>query len=134
MTYEKQQPQVPEFVRPAVVTWFKLYAACLCILYLGTAAFSLVFFLVDPADLEMGLAEARIIGAMILLMGGALFVACVIPLVFSPRPWLWTDDLVIICLGMTSACCLPACIPLLIFWLRPETKTYYSSTNRGGST
>jgi hypothetical protein len=32
---------------------------------------------------------------------------------------------VIICLGMTSACFLPVCIPLLIFWIKPETKLYF---------
>jgi hypothetical protein len=54
-----------------------------------------------------------------------LFGACLLPLVLRPQPWLWTYDLVIICLGMTSACFLPACIPLLIFWLKPETKHYF---------
>jgi hypothetical protein len=28
-------------------------------------------------------------------------------------------------LGMTSACTLPICIPLLIFWLKPETKAFF---------
>jgi hypothetical protein len=26
---------------------------------------------------------------------------------------------------MTSACFLPFCIPLLIFWLKPEAKHYF---------
>ena len=39
--------------------------------------------------------------------------------------WLWIYDLIIICLGMTSACFWPAVIPLLIFWLKPETKRHF---------
>lgn len=52
----------------------------------------------------------------------------VLPLVLGPWPWLWTYDLVIICLGMTSTCILPASIPLLIFWLKPETKRYFGKS------
>lgn len=64
-------------------------------------------------------------GALMLLIGLGLFAACLLPLLVSPRSWLWTYDLVIICLGMSSACFLPACIPLLIFWLKPDTKRYF---------
>jgi len=94
-------------------------------MYLAVAAFSLVFFLADPVELEMSPMAALVMGIGILLMGLGLLVASLLPLVLRPRPWLWTYDLVIICLGMTSACFLPACIPLLIFWLKPETKSYF---------
>jgi hypothetical protein len=33
--------------------------------------------------------------------------------------------MVLICIGMNSCCLLPASIPLLIFWIKPETKTYF---------
>lgn len=112
---------------PKVVTWFKVYAGFLCLLYLATAAFSLVFFLVDPAELEMGATEARLVGALLLVVGLVLFAGCLVPLLLRPRPWLWVYDLVVICLGMTSACFLPACIPLLIYWLKPEAKDYFGS-------
>ncbi|MGB7159266.1 MAG: hypothetical protein WBD40_14450 [Tepidisphaeraceae bacterium] len=45
---------------------------------------------------------------------------------FLPRrPWVWIYDLVLICLGLTSICCMPATIPLLIFWLKPEAKAWF---------
>jgi hypothetical protein len=78
----------------------------------------------DPTDTETSVLAARLIGVVLLLTGLALFGACLLPLVLEPRPWLWTYDLVIICLGMTSTCILPASIPLLIYWLKPETKRY----------
>jgi hypothetical protein len=34
----------------------------------------------------------------------------------------WVYDLVLICMGMTSAGCIPACVPLPIFRIKPETK------------
>jgi MFS family permease len=97
-------------------------------MYLAVAASSLLFFLADPVELEMSRMAALMIGISLLLMGLGLLVASLLPLVLSPRPWLWTYALFVICLGMTSACFLPACIPLLIFWLKPETKSYFGKT------
>ncbi len=45
--------------------------------------------------------------------------------ILKPRPWVWIFDLVLICIGMTSPCCMPASIPLLIFWIKPETRAYF---------
>ena len=42
----------------------------------------------------------------------------------KPKPWTWVYNLVVICLGLTS-CSMIFCIPLLIFWLKPECKNYY---------
>jgi hypothetical protein len=67
------------------------------------------------------------LGAGCLLIGLALFGACLLPLILRPRPWLWTYNLVVICVGMTSACFLPFCIPLLIFWLKPEVKAHFGT-------
>jgi hypothetical protein len=110
---------------PKVIWWFKIYTGFLCVLYLATAAFSFYFLLSDPADLEMSATAARVTGALLLIVGLALFDVCLLPLVLKPRPWLWTYDLVIICLGMTSACILLASIPLLIFWIKPKVKRYF---------
>jgi len=72
--------------------------------------------------------EERGLGAGLLIISLPLFGACLLPLFVQPRPWLWTYDLVIICMGLTSACLLPACIPLLISWMKPETKSYFGKT------
>ena len=111
--------------RPKVIKWFKVYCGVLSFLYLAVMAMSLFFLFADPADVEMSAAGARLTGMLLLGLGLVLCAACLLPLILSPRPWLWTYDLVIICLGMTSACFLPACIPLLIFWLKPEAKRFF---------
>ena len=110
---------------PKVVGWFKVYAGFLAFIYFVCAGLSLIFFLVDPVDLEMDVAVAQLTGALLLVVGVGLFIVCFLPLVLNPRPWMWTYDLIVICLGMTSACFWPACIPLLIFWVKPETKSYF---------
>jgi hypothetical protein len=37
----------------------------------------------------------------------------------------WVYDIVLICLGMTSVCCMPVTIPLLIFWIKPDAKAWF---------
>jgi len=123
-----EEAQVRANPRPPVIKWFRVYSWALCVLYLAVAAFSLPFFVIEPTELEMPRAVALLLGIAILLLGLGLLVASLLPLVLSPRPWVWTYDLVIICLGMTSACFLIACIPLLISWLKPETKSYFGKT------
>ena len=119
-----EPPEIPNSP-PAVVGWFKVYCGILCLVYAATAAASIYFFIVDPAEVELGTVATRLIGGLLLLLGLALFAACLLPLLLTPRPWLWTYDFVIICLGMTSACFLPVCVPLLIFWIKPETKRHF---------
>jgi len=64
--------------------------------------------------------------SMFAAMGLALCAAIGVGLLAPRRKWGWVYALVVICLGLTSCCTMPACIPLLIFWLKPETKAYYN--------
>jgi hypothetical protein len=110
---------------PGVVKWFKVYCGILSFVYLGVAAASLFFFLTPPGEMEMSEAGARITGVVLLAMGLLLFALCVLPLCVPRRPWVWGYGIGLICLGMTSACFLPMCVPLLIYWVKPETKSYF---------
>lgn len=112
-------------MRPAVVRWFYVYCVVLCVLYLVVAACCLPFFLIEPAELDMGKTEAVLMGVMMLVMGLFFFVLFLMPFFLPRRPWVWVFDLVLICIGMTSACFLLASIPLLLFWLKPETKAWF---------
>ena len=110
---------------PKIMVWFKVYAALFAALYLGLSAFSLVFFVVDPSSLDMAREEALITGVLMLIIPLPLSAAFVLPFFLPPRPWVWVYDLVLICIGLTSPCCMPASIPLLIYWLKPEAKAYF---------
>jgi hypothetical protein len=109
---------------PGVILWFKLYSGFLSFLYLLCAGASLIFLLVDPVELEMDPVAAKLVGVGLLVVGLALFVACLLPLLLPRKPWVWIYDLVIICIGFTG-CTWPVCIPLIIYWLKPETKRYF---------
>lgn len=61
---------------------------------------------------------------------GAIFTAAFLASFFLPRrPWAWVYNLVLISVGLTSCCCIPAAIPLLIFWIKPEVKGFFSKAD-----
>lgn len=112
---------------PPVYTWFVAYCVCMALLYLAAVAMGIVFLFIEP-DQDMSAAEAKLMGALLIILGLVFFVPyAAAP--FLPRTnWVWILGLVLICIGLTSACCLPACIPLLIYWLKPEMKAFYGRT------
>lgn len=114
---------------PPVVTWYKVYAGLMAAMYLLLVAAGVALpVLVTEADMGADdpppWAMALVIGCVSLPFAAAYVAAFFVPV----KPWAWTYHLVLICFGLTSACCLLASVPLLIFWLRPETKAYFGRT------
>jgi hypothetical protein len=107
--------------RPAVITWFRVYAATTVLLY--TVVVTGWLWLAASGPGTHGPEQALIllvVGLAVLLFGGFFALAALVPY----RPWGWTVGLVAICLGLSS-CMALASIPLLIFWLKPETKATF---------
>jgi hypothetical protein len=109
-------------MKPTVLVWFKVYCGILAALYL---LLILIYLLIDSNSLEMEALEAQILGWIFIGISIPLFIVSILPFLLKPKPWVWIYDLVIICIGMTSGCFLPICIPLLIFWIKPETQAYF---------
>lgn len=109
---------------PPVYRWFVAYCMLMALMYLATAVMGIAFMFVEP-EADMSAAEQKIMSVVFLVVGILFFVPfAAVP--FLPRQsWVWVFGLVLICLGLSSACCLPVCVPLLIFWLKPEMKAYY---------
>ena len=103
--------------KPKVVIWFKIYAGFLSFIYLITLIIS-PFLLVSNDE------ELVFTGILLLILSIPFIVICALPIFLPRKPWVWIYSLIIIGLGMTG-CCLPACIPILIFWIKPEVKRYY---------
>jgi len=119
---ERTQPS-PE--KPPVVKWFVVYSAFMAVLYLLCVIAGIFFFIAEPSDRSRSAEEARITGIVFFIVGLLLFFPFAAGAFLPRKGWAWTFALVLICIGLTSMCCLPATIPLLIFWLKPETKTYF---------
>ena len=123
-----REETMPSAEAPPVIFWFKIYCGALCVLYLAVMAAAVIFFVVGPEQFEMSGLFANLMGVLYLVLGLVLFAVCFLPLVLRPRPWVWTYDLIIIALGLSSPCLLPACIPLILFWVKPETRIYFGKS------
>ncbi len=111
--------------RPPVVNWYTVYAIAMAVLYLFVLLGGILFLSLDPEVLEVEPMEARVNGVVFTSLGAVFTLLFALAPVLPRLPWVWAYKLVTICLSLTSCCCLPAAIPLLIFWLRPEVRQYY---------
>ena len=110
---------------PRVWPWHVAYCIVLALVY--TALIPLFIWMlsgpiVDDPDAA---AEMYFSGLVMLVLTVPLAAAFWAAPFLPKKPWAWVYHLVLICIGMTSACCLPACIPLLIFWIKPDTKQFF---------
>lgn len=115
---------------PTVWYFYIVYCVLMALLYLlclggGLAmiAFADEIAAQDPDPTSP--TETLIIGSVLAVMGGALLLMYGIAPLLPKSKGAWIYGFVTIGLGMTSACTLPFCIALLIFWLRPETKAFF---------
>ncbi|MEZ6134752.1 MAG: hypothetical protein R3C53_07575 [Pirellulaceae bacterium] len=105
---------------PNVVKWQMLYCAAMLVLYLACTVGASILWInaqawaADADELrEMQIMGA--VGAIFCLPLAALFAA---GMIWHRGNFGWILNIVLICIGLTSACCMPAAIPLLIFWLK----------------
>ena len=119
-----QQSSEPQ--KPAVWKWFVAYCVAMALLYLLTAAIGFCLLLIDPAGSGMDTLEAKVMGVLLSGLGLGMLIPYAAGPFLPQRRWAWVVGLTLICIGMTSACCLPAAVPLLIWWIKPATKEYYN--------
>jgi cell division protein FtsW (lipid II flippase) len=115
---------------PPVWTWFRVYVGLMALLYLGLAAMGLfvIAFGSTIAEASRNPSDAfamPILGAVYAVLGFVFLGVFAYGLMMPRKPWAWIYGLVLICFGMTSLCCMPASIPLLIFWIKPEMKAFF---------
>ncbi|MBX3198026.1 MAG: hypothetical protein KF894_07760 [Labilithrix sp.] len=113
--------------RPAVITWYRVYAASVLALYVGFFALWQTLVPAGPeeaaADFQPTLAGSVTVAALGLVglgLGSLFAVGALVPY----KPWGWTVGLIVICLGLSS-CTAVAAIPLLIHWMKPQTKAAF---------
>ncbi len=113
---------------PEGLVYFRIYAALFAVvnavlLVLGVALIASPFLLTKGAarGADVGLWTAGLLyGGM-----GLVFLVPTVIALFAPRkPWAHTLGTVVIALGMFNGCCIPILIPVLIVWMKPETKRW----------
>ena len=123
---------------PPVMIWYRIFCGAMAAVYLLVLLFGLfmilapammseVFKLSDPDQMANTVGN-MVMGVIYSVMGFLFFVVYVIGAFLPPRNWCWVAGLVLICLSFTSCCCLPVAIPLMIYWIKPETKLWFRCT------
>ena len=64
-------------------------------------------------------------GLVFLVLGVVLLAVFAVGFVLPRKPWAWVAHLVLIAIGLTSCCTMPAAIPLLVAWLKPDLRAWF---------
>jgi uncharacterized membrane protein len=124
---------------PAVLAWYKAFCFAMALTN-GLLIVLGLFMMISPAVFRefmntSGSSMESVDQAMNMVLGGVyvilgLFCAIVyLAGAFLPaRPWAWVVGIVLIALSFTSCCCIPFSIPLLIYWIKPEAKSYFHAS------
>jgi hypothetical protein len=97
----------------------------MALMYLLCLVGGIVVLVAEPSSSGTSADEAALMGLIFAVLGLVLSIPFAIGPFLPRSPGAWTFDLVLICIGLGSACCLPVTIPLLLAWLKPETKAYF---------
>lgn len=117
-------PQDNEIGRKTFM-WYRIYCGFLCFIYLLLTAAGIFLAVAQPATREQTPEESLIIGIVYAVLGIIFFLIFVIALFLPRKPYNWIVGIVLIALGMTSCCFLPFLVPLLIYWIKPETQAFF---------
>lgn len=126
---------------PGVLVWYRVYCGVMCVLSFVDVVAGLALLLfrayLTPADLpadgpepgEPSLALLLSVGPVLaaVFIGMGLLMTTLFALTFFlPRtPWAWVYHLALIGLGLADCCLFLPCLFLMIFWLKPENRTYF---------
>lgn len=105
--------------------WYKIYAALMAAMYAMLVALGVFMLAAGSRTGVEDRGEAAIVGVVYAFLGAIFFLVFAAVFFLPHKPWTWIYHIVLICLGMTSCCLLPLTIPLLINWLKPETKALF---------
>jgi hypothetical protein len=103
-------------------------------LYLVVVAAGFIVLLGGPTGPDVDPVKDKVLSITFIVVGLALLIPFAAGPLLPRRGWAWVVGLVLICIGMTSMCCLPVTVPLLIWWVKPETKEYYYDGRPGAET
>ena len=105
--------------------WYRVYCGTMTALYmLVAAAGATLAFLRPPIDGQSP-EETLIMGVVYGILGAVFFLAYLVAFLLPAKPYNWIVGLVMIAIGMTSCCMWPVVIPLLVFWIKPETRRFF---------
>lgn len=105
--------------------WYRVYCGALAALYGLVTGLGLMMTYFKPGDTVAEAQEMMITGVAYAVVGAIFFAIFVFALMQPPKPYNWIVGIVMIAIGLTSCCMWPATVPLLIYWMKPETRAFF---------
>src|SRR5574341_1475775 len=125
-------PSAPSFgprysPQPPVVFWYRMFCSALTALYIVVAIAGVAVVLYRKELVEDDTPEEfwLFYGIFLIVLGVVLLAVYAFGAAMPAKPWTWVYGIVVIALTMTSCCCVPAAVPVLIYWIKPETQSYF---------
>ena len=110
--------------KPQVILWQRIYLGLMVAIYalVVVAGVAMTMFADQIAadDPEVSAGEITFMGGLYAVIGLIFGIVTAIGFVFKRGTGGWVYNLVMICLGLTSCCFWPICIPLLVFWIKQK--------------
>jgi hypothetical protein len=105
---------------PQVIFWEMVYCGFMLLLYLAVAVLGIGLFVNAElwAEDREEFIELRVFGVVFLVVGLVLSALYAAGFVFRRGMFGWVFHIVLIAIGLTSACFWLTNIPLLIFWIK----------------
>ncbi|MET0648201.1 MAG: hypothetical protein ABW208_16435 [Pyrinomonadaceae bacterium] len=110
---------------PAVRKWYLVFCVGMAITCLPLVLLGFSFLLNGQRDRGMSEQEAQVMGLIFIGLGVVLLTLYAAAPFLPRRRWAWIMGIVLIVFSMSSTCCLPAAIPLLVFWVKLDNKVFY---------
>jgi len=104
--------------------WYRVYCGALAALYALVAGMGLFISFMAPG-MGAEATENMFLGLAYAVIGTIFFAVFLVASTLPPKPYNWIVGIVMIAIGMTSCCMWPAVIPLLIYWIKPETREFF---------
>lgn len=123
---------VPQGPPPRVIFWQKVYLGVMVAIYLlvmcgGVALFLFADTMGANEDMDMGPGEAKLMGGIYGGLGLVFMILFALGFVFRKGMLGWVFNLILIAIALTSCCFWPACIPMLIYWVKEKDAILYHS-------
>lgn len=128
------QPAFSEDSKPKVCNWYSIYCGCFLVLYLLVGIGGVLLFLfaneiaASSSQLDQGRERVSniLMGISLTVISFFLCIVFAVGLAVPRKKWGWIYGFFPIAIGLTSPCCMPASIPLLVFWLKPNTRRWFN--------
>ena len=104
--------------------WYRVYCVVMAFLCLAVAGLGVFMATVPMGGPRRDEEQLAVMGVVYAALGIIFFFFYAVAALLPAKPYNWIVGIVVIALGMASCCTWPAAIPLLIFWVKPETQEF----------